>query len=109
MLEGPGVTGIILDPKGKLEMNFVWDLGEATNNRVEANAKLHGLFITLESGIESLIVIRDSSTIIKLMRTKSPSPDSKIASTIAHSQKEANNFQKYLFYLVLREHNHSVD
>jgi ribonuclease HI len=77
-----------LDPRGKHESSFAWGLGESMNNQDEAYALLQGLHLAIELGVKNLIVIGDSSVIIKLMLSQSPSSDNKIVSIIARSQKE---------------------
>jgi ribonuclease HI len=95
---GGRCRGVILDPRGKLEAGFTWGLGESMNNQVEAYALIQGLFFEIELDLKNLIVIDNSSMIIKLMLYQSPSFDNKIASITDHSQKEVDDFQNILFY-----------
>jgi ribonuclease HI len=58
---------IILDPEIKMEITFALGLGISTNNQYEAYVLFKGLFLAKESNKKSLIVIGDSSVIIKSM------------------------------------------
>jgi hypothetical protein len=77
-----------LDPYGKLKTTFVWSLGKSTNNQARVYTLLWGLLLEIESRIKNLIAIGDSSTIIKLMLSKSPLSHKKIAYILAHIQRE---------------------
>jgi ribonuclease HI len=71
------VGGIILDPRGKVKTTYAWGLRNSTNNQAKACGLFQGLRIATDSMVKSLIVIGDSSTIIKLMALKSTLVDNK--------------------------------
>jgi ribonuclease HI len=81
------------------------DLGISTNNQAEAYALLQGLLLAKESSIKSLIIIGDSSIIIKSMVMKSIPSDNKLALIIARINKEVNSLHKVSYFQVLREFN----
>lgn len=77
---GGGVWRIIHDPKGNLETNFAWGLGESLNNQVETYTFLCDLLLASKLGIRSMIFSRDLSLVINvivlkvaLLITRSPS------------------------------------
>jgi hypothetical protein len=62
-----------------------------------------------DSNIKLLIIIGDSSVIIKSMVLNSALKDNKLASIIARINKEVKTLSKVSFFQVLREHNSQVD
>lgn len=58
------VEGVILCPKGKIELSFVWGIGSISSNQVEAYALLQGLMLTKEHHFYSLIVVGDFKLLI---------------------------------------------
>ena len=58
---------MLLGPDGKEEITFEWGLEKKTNNRVEALMLLMGSKIMKERHINSIILIEDSTILIKQM------------------------------------------
>jgi ribonuclease HI len=59
--------GVIMDPGGTIETSFAWGLGVFSNNQAKAYALWKGLKISKGSCAQSLVVVRDSNTIINHM------------------------------------------
>jgi ribonuclease HI len=95
--------------RGKQELTYAWGLGTTTNNQAEAYTLLQGLLLINASRVRTLIVIGDSSIIIKLMNSKKTLSDSKLASLIARIQKETLWFKEVTFFQVLRALNRQAD
>jgi hypothetical protein len=72
------VQRVIIDIGGKVETIYVWGLVNSTNNQVDAYALFLSLCVNVNFRIKSLIVIGYSSTIIKLMDSKSTIVDKKL-------------------------------
>jgi hypothetical protein len=95
----PRVRGIIFDPEGRMESTFAWGLGTSTNNQDEAYALFQGLLLANDSNIESMIIVGDSSVIIKSMVLHTTLKDNKLASIIARINKVVQNLSKGLILL----------
>jgi ribonuclease HI len=104
-----GVGGIVLDPKGNQENTFEWGLGRASNNQVETLALFQGLRILDESYIKRLIVIGDSTLVIKLMLRASSLSDGKLIRIVKRIRKEVARFKSIEYYHILRELNQKAD
>jgi ribonuclease HI len=61
------VGGVLYELGGKRILNYCWNLGKDTNNKVEAYALLKGLQLANQRQIHSLNVVGDSKTIIRMM------------------------------------------
>jgi ribonuclease HI len=70
--------GIVPDPRENQKNTFEWDLGRVSNNQTEALTLLQGLRLLDASYIKSLIVIGDSTLVIKLMHRASSPSDGKL-------------------------------
>jgi ribonuclease HI len=66
-----GAGGVILSIGGRIQILFSWNIGQATNNWVEAYALLQGLRQERHQGIASLLILGDSKVITNHMRKKS--------------------------------------
>jgi ribonuclease HI len=63
----------------------------------------------VEAQIQTLTIVGDSSTIIKLMHKKVHPIDYKLTSILVQAQHEAKRIQTISFYQVLRSLNRQVD
>ena len=64
----PGVVGgggVIIFPKGKIEMEYYWNIGNDSNNMVEAYGLSQGIKPLKEKGVEEANVFGDSHLIIE--------------------------------------------
>jgi hypothetical protein len=98
---------ILIDLKKKKKTNLIyaWGLETSSDNQVEAYVLLQGFCMVLNSSIQSLTVVEDSSTIVKSMTMKSPLVVYNLASILVRAQLEASDFQRISFCQVLRERN----
>jgi len=65
--EEAGTWRILYDPGGKKSTSYHWNLGMKTNNKDEAYALLKGVQLAQTKGIQEIVVLGDSNTIIILM------------------------------------------
>jgi ribonuclease HI len=72
-----------MDPRGTIETYFAWGLGVLSNNQAKAYALWQGLKIAKGSCAQSLVVVRDSKTIINHMVFNSVPFDNPLASITA--------------------------
>jgi ribonuclease HI len=80
-----------------------------SNNRAKALALFQGLKLFDARQIMSLIIIGDSTIIIKLMYNSSSSNDGKLVRIIWKTQKEANMFEFIEYCDVLMELNQQMN
>ena len=57
----------VINPKGIMEINYARGLGIASNNQAEVYGFLQGLKNIDFKRVQSILVVGDSSTILKLM------------------------------------------
>jgi ribonuclease HI len=105
---GARCRGIIMDPGdddpgGPSRTYFAWGLGIASNNRAGAYALWQGLKVAKGMGVQYLIVIGDSKTIISHMVHNSEPGDCPLASILDWSRQETNSFISITYYHVLRD------
>ena len=62
-----GGGGVIICPEGKIEMEYYWNIGNDSNNMVEAYGMWKGIKQLKEKGVEEAIVFGDSQIIIQAM------------------------------------------
>jgi ribonuclease HI len=62
-----GGGGVLLDPRGNKVLDYYWNLGIKTNNRVEAYTLFQGILLVKQKQIKTLNVVGDSKMIISLM------------------------------------------
>jgi ribonuclease HI len=74
---GGGGEGIILEIEGNKKITFEWGLGRASN-KVEALTLFQGPKLLDASYIRSLIIIEDSTSVIKLMHKTSSQSHGKL-------------------------------
>ena len=59
-----GGGGVIICPKGKIEMEYYWNIGTDSNNVVESYGLWQGIKQLKEKGVDEAIVFGDSRLII---------------------------------------------
>ena len=59
--------GVIMDPGGTIETSFAWGLGVFSNNQAKTYAFWKRMKISKGSCVQSLVLVRDSNTIINHM------------------------------------------
>ena len=91
-----------MDPGGISKTYFAWGLGIASNNRVTAYALWQGIKVAKGMGVQYLIVIGDSKTIISHMVHNSEPGDCPLTSILDWSRQETNSFISITYYHVLR-------
>jgi ribonuclease HI len=83
-----GAGGFILDIEGNTETNFEWGLCKATNNQEEVFALFQGLRIIDNKHIRNLIVIGDSTLIIKQLHKAFPLSNATLIRIITQIKRE---------------------
>ena len=62
-----GGGGVIIDPDGKVEIEFSWNIGNDSNNMAEAYRLWQGLKQLQGKGVEEVLVFGDSRVIIQAL------------------------------------------
>jgi hypothetical protein len=101
--------GVIIDLGGIIEIDFARGFSILSNNQAKAYTLLQGLRISNDFGINSLIVVDTSKTIISYMTLNYAPVDNSLASVIATVKQEAKYFNKISFYHVLWENNYEAN
>jgi hypothetical protein len=58
---------VVYDPKGRKQLEYVWELQIPTNNKVEALVELQDLTILANKEVHRIIVMGDSMIIIRTL------------------------------------------
>ena len=62
-----GGGGVIINPDGKVKVDYCWNIGYETNNMAEAYGLWQGLKQRLVKGVDEVMVFGDSRVIIQAM------------------------------------------
>ena len=62
-----GGGGVIIDPDGKVEIEFSWNIGNDSNNMAEAYGLWQGLKQLQKKGVDVVMVFGDSRVIIQAL------------------------------------------
>jgi ribonuclease HI len=100
--------GVLFEPRGKIILNFYWNLGMETNNKVEAYALLKGIQLVNRRQIQTLNVVGDSKTIIRMMIQGSDPKNLSLKRVIDRIRLSSRTL-KVKFFHVLRGNNVEAD
>jgi hypothetical protein len=95
--------GAIMSHGGTIESLYVWGLGIASNNTIEAYTLLQGLRLVIQSSIQSLILVDYLKIVIGKMVSIVAPYDNLLTSMLEQEKKEALNFTSIKFFQVLWE------
>ena len=59
-----GGGGVVIDPGGKIELEYYWNIGYNSNNMAEAYGLWQGLKQLQKKGVDEVMVFGDSRLII---------------------------------------------
>ena len=62
-----GGGGVVINPRGKVEIEYSWNIGHDSNNMAEAYGLWQGLKLVQKEGVDEVMVIGDSRLIIQAM------------------------------------------
>ena len=103
------VGGVIESPNGTTLLRFAWGLGTETNNRAEALALWQGLNQAINSNIQKLVIVRDSSVVIKALIHHSSLQNAKLNNLLDKIHLLLRKLRKFKIYHVLRKLNGRAD
>ena len=104
-----GGRGVVLNPTGKVEIEYSWNIGHETNNMAEAYGLWQGLKQVQKVGAEEVVVIGDSRIIIQAMRGGRRGKNERMERLLKRIRDTVNRFRKIKFYHVLKELNKKAD
>jgi ribonuclease HI len=100
--------GVLFEPGGKIILNYYWNLGKDTNNKAKAYALLKGLQLANQRQIQSLNIVGDSKTIIRMM-IQGSEPKNLSLKRVIDKICISTRTLKTKFFHVLRGNNEEAD
>jgi ribonuclease HI len=94
--------GVLFKPRGKRNLNYHWNIGMDTNNKVEAYALLKGIQLTQTQQIRELNALGDSKNIIRMMVHGSNPRYLSLKQVMDRIRVESQDI-KITFYHIIRE------
>ena len=104
-----GGGGVVIDPDGKVEIEYYWNIGYDSNNMVEAYGLWQGLKQLKKKGVDEVMVFGDSKLIIHALNGGSQGKNERIARLINRIRSKAKMFRRLIFFHILRELNAMAD
>ena len=104
-----GGGGVIINPNGKVEVEYSWNIGYDTNNMAEAYGLWQGLKQLRVKKVDKVMVFGDSRIIIQAMNGGRRSDNIRIARLIRRIRSIIKLFRKVYFYHILRDLNVLAD
>ena len=97
-----GGGGVIINPDGKVKVDYCWNIGYETNNMAEAYGMWQGLKQLLVKKVDEVMVFGDSRVIIQAMNGGRRSDNIRIARLIRRIRSKIKLFRKVYFFHILR-------
>ena len=104
-----GGGGVVINPRGKVEIEYTWNIGQDSNNMAEAYGLWQGLKLVQKEGVDEVMVIGDSRLIIQAMNGGKRGKNERTERLINRIRSMAKRFRKIEFFHVLRELNEKAD
>ena len=104
-----GGGGVVINPRGKVEIEYFWNIGYDSNNMVEAYGLWQGLKKLQKKGVDEVMVIGDSRLIIRVVNGGRRGKNERTERMINRIRSMAKIFRKIEFFHVLRELNVLAD
>jgi len=104
-----GGGGDIINCEGEIEMEYFWNIGNDSNNMVEAYGIWQGIKQLEKKGVEEAIVFGDSQIIIHAMNEVNQSRNLRLDRLIKRIKSVSKTFRRLEFYHVLWELNDLAD
>jgi ribonuclease HI len=108
-LKGAGTGVLLISPKGeqlKYVMQIFW---KVSNNEAEYEALLHGLRLTISSGIKRLLVYGDSAVVINQVNKSWDRNKENMDACCLEVRKLENKFYDLEFHHVVHDNNIAAD
>ena len=108
----PGRAGggrIILDSRGKVEIEYYWNIGYNSNNMAEVYGIWQGLKQLKKKEVEEVLVFGDSRFIIQALNGGRKGKNERTTRLIKRIRSLSKMFRKINFFHILREINVKVD
>ena len=106
---GKAGGGVVINPTGKVEIEYSWNIGQESNNMAEAYGLWQGLKQVQKVGADEVLVIGDSRLIIQAVRGGRRSKNERMERLLNRIRYLIKRFKKIEFYHVLRELNMRAD
>ena len=104
-----GGGGVIIDPGGKVEIEYYWNIGYDSNNMVEAYGLWQGLKQLQKKGVVDVMVFGDSRLVIQALNGGGRGKNKGTTRLINRIRTKTRLFRKVTFYHILRELNVLAD
>ena len=97
-----GGGGVIINPDGKVEVEYCWNIGYETNNMAEAYGLWQGLKKLLVKKVDEVMVFGDSRVIIQAMNGGRRCDNVRTTRLIRRIRSKTKLFRKVYFFHILR-------
>ena len=104
-----GGGGFVINPGGKVEIEYYWNIGYDSNNMAEDYGLWQGLKQLQKKGVDEVMVFGDSRLIIQALNGGRRGKSERIERMINRIRSMAKMFRKIEFFHVLREFNVLAD
>ena len=104
-----GGGGVVINPRGKVEIEYSWSIGHDSNNMAGAYGLWQGLKQVQKVGADEVVVIGDSMLVIQAMSGGRRGKNERMERLLKRIRYMAKRFRKIEFFHVLRELNARVD
>ena len=104
-----GGGGVVIDPNGKVEIEYYWNIGYDSNNMAEAYGLWQGLKQLKKKGVGEVMVFGDSRLIIHALNGGSQCKNERLARLINRIKSNVKLFRRISFFHILRELNSMED
>ena len=96
-----GGGGIIMEPGGKVEIEYYWNIGYNSNNMAEAYWLLQGLKLLKQKVVEEVLVFGDSRLIIQALNGGRKGKNEQTTRLIKRIRILAKMFRKIISFIFL--------
>ena len=104
-----GGGGVVINQTGKVETEYVWNIGQDSNNMAKAYGLWQGLKQMQKAGVDEAVVIGDSRLIIQAVSEGRQSKNERMERLLKRIRYVIKRFKKIEFFHVLRELNMRAD
>ena len=104
-----GGGGVVINPGGKVEIEYYWNIGFNSNNMAEAYGIWQGLKQLKKKEVEEVLVFGDSRFIIQALNEGRKGKNEQTTRLIRRIRSLSKLFRKINFFHILREINEEAD
>ena len=98
-----------MEPGGKIEIEYYWNIGYNSNNMAEAYGLWQGLKLLKKKVVEEVLVFGDSRFIIQALNGGRKGKNEQTTRLIKRIRTLSKMFKKINFFHILRELNEEAD